>query len=106
MSDEAELLLPFILTESLGGPYDDAAFSSGFRLGMLNSQLAYERPIGQCVTAFLGCRDLPQADLIAMSRGYVFNHIPIAVINEEGHLEHRWHRCHFVTADELPDSLG
>lgn len=72
MADEehepATLLMPFTVCASNGGPYEDDAFTAGFRLGQLWAELSRkERPVFK--------RDVSapcaqQADLMAMSWGY------------------------------------
>jgi hypothetical protein len=65
---ECEAVLPFTLCRSNGGPHDDAAFLSGWRLGVLDATLA-----GLGVSALadsIRAVECVQADLIAMARGY------------------------------------
>ena len=65
---ECEAVLPFTLCRSNGGPYDDAAFLSGWRLGVLDATL-----VGLGVSALADSIrpvEYAQADLIAMACGY------------------------------------
>ena len=65
---EYAMVMPFILTASNGGPFDDAAFVSGWRLGHLDADLGHARASDGAVTivAVIDERDTPQADLLAM----------------------------------------
>lgn len=66
-----ELVMPFVVVHSRGGPHDDTAFVAGWRLGALDRDLAVAAVIGtrHHVTTVPPC-DLPQVDLIAMKHGY------------------------------------
>ncbi len=65
---ECEAVLPFTLCRSNGGPYDDDAFLSGWRLGVLDATLA---ALGVSALAdSIRPVEYAQADLIAMARGY------------------------------------
>lgn len=77
MSDSTEgepeynLLMPFVVCQSEGGPYDDEAFVAGYTCAVLEQKLqtlAVHRatPPSQLVRA----PHLPQFDLIAMLHGY------------------------------------
>ena len=58
------LLMPFVICESQGGPHDDAAFGSGYRLGLLDASLC-ALPDEGIVTPLME-NEISQADLIAM----------------------------------------
>lgn len=65
------LIMPFIVCQSEGGPYDDDAFVAGVNCGALDEELrvlALSRatPHGRYVNP----KYLPQFDLIAMEHGY------------------------------------
>jgi len=66
MSDEG-FFLPFVVTASKGGPYDDAAYTAGWEMGVLDHLLA-ARPYVLTVTVHAG--NMPQIDLLAMAHGY------------------------------------
>lgn len=72
-----QLTMPFIATQSHGGPYDDAAFCAGWEMGALHAQLrAMSGPAAVgLVTVNFGAvirrANCPQADLIAMDCGAV-----------------------------------
>jgi hypothetical protein len=61
-------VMPLVLCRSGGGPYDDEAFLSGWRLGELGSTLA-RAGIGALAESIRPVERL-QADLIAMARGF------------------------------------
>lgn len=63
---EFELMLPFVVTRSHGGPYDDSSYVAGFELGQICGMLPYvdemERPVHTT--------NLPCLDLAAMREGF------------------------------------
>ncbi len=61
-------VMPFVLCRANGGPYDDEAFLSGWRLGDIDATLA--GPGIRALASSIHPRELDQADLIAMARGY------------------------------------
>ena len=61
-------VMPLVLCRSRGGPYDDEAFSSGWRLGEIGATLA--RPGISALAESIRPQERLQADLIAMARGY------------------------------------
>ena len=61
-------VMPFVLCRSKGGPYDDEAFSSGWRLGAIGATLAAPGVSALCESIRAGER--VQADLLAMAYGY------------------------------------
>lgn len=73
-AEEAEynLVMPFVIVKSNGGPYDDAAFVAGANCGQLMAELqalAAHRAIPH--PRYARPEHLPQYDLIAMRHGYV-----------------------------------
>ncbi len=64
----SEAVLPFVLCRTNGGPYDDEAFLSGWRLGDLAATLAQPGISG--LSDSIRPEERYQADLIAMARGY------------------------------------
>jgi hypothetical protein len=73
--DELELdedssggVMPLVLCRSRGGPYDDDAFSSGWRLGAIGATLAGPGISALCES--IRAHERVQADLIAMAYGY------------------------------------
>ena len=66
--DHGEVVMPLVLCRSRGGPYDDEAFMSGWRLGDIAATLA-NRGVG-ALSDSIRPRERLQADLLAMARGY------------------------------------
>lgn len=66
--DGLDLVMPFVVAQSKGGPYEDEAFCAGWAMGGLSALLAVGRPAVHEVTIYTPA--IPQADLIAMDRGY------------------------------------
>ena len=70
MGDEDQdygLVMPFTVTQSHGGPFEDEAFCAGWKCGQLDELASggAERIITTVLTA-----TVPQVDLIAMRHGY------------------------------------
>lgn len=66
-SEHHELVMPFVVCESVGGAYDDVSFVAGWQCGELYQQMAHGvNPI--MVTRYRNL--LPQFDLMAMNHGY------------------------------------
>ena len=66
--------LPFVVCRSRGGPYDDEAFRSGWRLGDIAATLAR----GEASTMAESIRpvECAQADRLAMAFGYTMRIAP------------------------------
>lgn len=62
------LVMPFVVTKSTGGPFDDDAYCAGWEMGKLAAQLSTETVLW--VATVLRAANLPQADLIAMDAGW------------------------------------
>ena len=60
--------MPLVLCRSRGGPFDDEAFMSGWRLGEIGATLA--RPGISALAESIRPQERLQADLIAMGRGF------------------------------------
>ena len=92
---EYDLVMPFVLVKSQGGPYDDADFVAGATCGALMEELR----VCQAVAAtpkerYIDEAHLPQVDLIAMRHGFSL---------EQGELDEAsgWRLVSFtVTGDE------
>lgn len=63
-----DLLMPFVVVTSKGGPFDDDAYVAGYEMGELDVMLAAQPPFHE---ATILAANLAQADLIAMRHGYV-----------------------------------
>jgi hypothetical protein len=71
MTDEEfsgyELVMPFVVVTSVGGPFDDNAFAAGWTCGQVDTQLA-AKPAELALSGYTNLRE--QFDLIAMKHGY------------------------------------
>lgn len=66
-----ELVYPFILAESNGGPYPDGAFTAGFELGILEQRLRTLTAVeGDRTVITIRTDHIRQAELIAMHHGF------------------------------------
>lgn len=62
-----ELVMPFTVVISAGGPYEDAAFVAGFQAGVIYADLGQDMPApGYWVPSAL----VTQLDLVAMRWGF------------------------------------
>lgn len=71
---EYDLVMPFVVCESNGGPYDDEAYVAGWEAGKLDLMLELKRPRpGQFFRPDIPIHadNRPQFDLIAMKHGLV-----------------------------------
>jgi hypothetical protein len=68
-----ELVMPFVIVKSVGGPYDDDAFAAGWRLGVIESALRIAASLPGIEPTPIGAPadHGPQIDLIAMRYGWV-----------------------------------
>lgn len=66
-----ELVMPFVLAKSNGGPFDDAAFVAGMTCGALDQELAMTAALHTLpCERYVGLPLMKQVDLIAMRHGY------------------------------------
>lgn len=73
MTDRAEygIVMPFVLTKTNGGPYDDDAFVAGVTCGALDQELTLTTTLHTLPRErYINTLHLPQVDLIAMRHGY------------------------------------
>jgi hypothetical protein len=68
IDEVAGVTTPFVLCRSNGGPHEDDAFTSGWRLGDLAATLA--QPGVNTLVDSIRPNERYQADLIAMARGF------------------------------------
>lgn len=70
--DEFEMVMPFVMCQSNGGPHDDASFVSGYRLGGLSMalRLAQAFPGMTLDPVVAHPNEQPQIDLLAMRFGF------------------------------------
>lgn len=65
------LVMPFVVCQSQGGPYDDESFVAGWTLATVDVRL------GQCavdrrpMSVLMPAPSVPQVELIAMKHGYL-----------------------------------
>jgi hypothetical protein len=81
---EAELVMPFVVCKSEGGPFEDEAFVCGVRFG----QHRYELSTCQGVIMwadYITPQMVPQYDLLAMDLGFVMTIEPADVESCEDH---------------------
>ena len=65
---EYDLVMPFVVVASKGGPYDDDAYVAGWEMGGLDEALRC-KPSSH--DAMVRTGNAVQADLVAMKHGYV-----------------------------------
>lgn len=80
-NQEYELLMPFVVCETQGGPYQDKAFVAGYTAGMIDATLKRMEDLPPEVTSAVMKRYVPpalvpQLDLIAMQRGVLLTTEP------------------------------
>lgn len=73
--DQAEygLLIPFVVVQSQGGPYDDAAFVAGARYGKI-AEILHAKP--EEFSTYEYPEMVHQLDLLAMHEGYAMKSTP------------------------------
>lgn len=93
----AELLMPFVVCQSRGGPYDDQAFVAGFECGSIMARLEIEKP--NMLQASVHNENVRQFDLIAMHAGYA-----MAAAEFDQALYEGWSRIEFrrIPAEVIP----
>jgi hypothetical protein len=66
-----ELVLPFVVCRSVGGPFDDDAFVAGFQAGQVDQALHAAKVARATEVRFtVNSTLVKQLDLIAMNRGF------------------------------------
>lgn len=76
MSDSADfsLAMPFVVVASVGGPYEDVAYTAGFEAGIVYAML---RPrTNERYEQTMRTDNLRQIHHVAMQHGYVMTHEP------------------------------
>lgn len=66
--DGFELVMPFVVAKSNGGPYEDHDFAAGFQLGEISGALRTRSLQQATYTIFSDSKT--QVDLICMNHGY------------------------------------
>ncbi len=73
---EYELIMPFIVCQSNGGPYDDDSFVAGWELGKLDVELPTHAALGyQSLSRLAHAGTVPQVELLAMKHGFRVRHV-------------------------------
>lgn len=67
---EHELVMPFIVVASKGGPYDDESFVAGWSCAVIDETLSQIAPSRAVLHRTVRSAVLSQLDLIAMRHGY------------------------------------
>lgn len=84
-----ELVMPFTVCASEGGPYEDEAFCAGFTAGQLDRELRVDHPVGYILGYTAPPALLPQLDLIAMRHRWDMKSIGLDDTEEWADLEFR-----------------
>lgn len=63
--------VPFTVTQSHGGPYEDESFISGFYMGTLNTVLCSGQRMPDSFVMPMYSNVVDQADLICMRHGWI-----------------------------------
>lgn len=79
---EMSLIMPFVVCQSKGGPYDDLAFAAGYGAGHIAARLEVAGVLGtDAITYPIVRRELlPQLELIGMHFGF-----PVIDVSEPSH---------------------
>lgn len=72
-----ELVMPFVVCESEGGPFADDAFVAGVQYGMDSIGLAGNSSIQVWRSSAVRAAVVPQYDLLAMNEGFVMTTEPV-----------------------------
>jgi hypothetical protein len=67
---EYELVMPFVVVVSTGGPYDDEAYCAGVELGRLDRDLSTMCTWVNQFEVLIRLANVPQVDLLAMQHGW------------------------------------
>jgi hypothetical protein len=102
-TDGYDLVMPFIVCQTNGGPYDDDAFVAGFQAGEIDQALKTASTVRAAKVHFAMVHTalLPQLELIAMHRGFP----KVLAEQTEGYEE--WADVTFAaatTGEETPDA--
>ena len=78
-----QLVVPFVVCKSNGGPYDDEAYVAGWEMGALAARIAAARAHGLGLPGLTLHRgNLPQLDLLAMQNEAVVHEVPMEGVDE------------------------
>lgn len=100
---EMELVLPFVVVESRGGPYEDQAFTVGYAAGHIAARLEVAQLLGTDALTYPIVRRalLPQLDLIAMHFG--FGHMDASEASDHIPASDEW--CSVTFRRQRPDEV-
>ena len=73
-ASQFELVMPFVVVTSKGGPYDDEAFVAGWSCAVIDQALAALAPWRATFQRTVRTAVVPQVDLIAMKHEYALMH--------------------------------
>ena len=73
---EHRLVMPFVVCQSQGGPYDDTAFVAGYTAGTIDAALHAAEQIVAEFKWMVSPDLIPQLDLLAMRYGFDLTHEP------------------------------
>ena len=80
MADEEEpqyeLVMPFVACKSVGGSFEDDAFTAGYHYGQIAEQLEKAGPAVFDMRYTVSTRLVSQLDLLAMRHGFVLETAP------------------------------
>lgn len=81
----ASLVMPFVVVQSEGGPFDDESYSAGYEMGHMWCFLQMVTGMNDIRNIDLMVRsaNVPQADLVAMHFGYVTEVKPCPGMEDE-----------------------
>jgi hypothetical protein len=73
--EDHNVFIPFVNVQSVGGKFDDASFSAGYEIGLLDFRL-FQASVIFSVSLLITIQkdNESQADLMAMKHGYVISH--------------------------------
>lgn len=73
-----DIVVPFVVTQGHGGPFDDEAYAAGYSLGYLDAQLAIAKAMNLGTSPCkLDRRNMPQVELLAMKHRAQIHEIPV-----------------------------
>jgi hypothetical protein len=86
MSDEDhevsyEIVMPFVVCASNGGPFEDSAWVAGYEMGLLAAEL--RSTTESVIERTVRTANVPQADLLGMDTGFDVESRPAEISGEE-----------------------
>lgn len=67
-----EMVMPFVVVASKGGPFDDSSYAAGWEAGAIDERLSTLTLVDKTLTLGITVHteNRPQLDLVAMKHGY------------------------------------